>query len=325
VAAQISSLRVLARGVSLNGAPTLWDVSRRSHVAAWRVFNSMLDTVFYDVGALSLHERARLAAYARPEGSILIVYPADAGETIRVLTPAAFVREQLAGRSDPVATVVIAGVGSSAIGTAALARDVADYLGTPVAGIVSGFGLADAVSEALAGWFVFGATNALREAVARFLDASALEDHVRDPETHSDLKAHVAPADTPKERFLYGSPDSTTLLYLLSKLGDRLQLLVGHSKGNYSIENALEGWAGPSNGHLDIVTLGAVIWFPPQFVNLQQFIGDIDYFGMLNSRIFVQRIGVPGAWHSLNTALPGHLSVRSALDVVSRLGAFQHA
>ena len=315
----------MAGGLSLDAAPPLWEVSRRSHVAAWRVFNSMLDTVFYDVGALSVHERARLAAYARPEGSILIVYPADAAEAIRDLTPAAFVQEQLAGSSDPVTTVVIAGVGSSAIGTAALARDVADCLGTPVAGIVSGFGLADVVSEALAGWFVFGARNALREMVARFLDASLLEDHVRDPETHSDLKAHVAPPDTPDERFLYGSPDSTTLLYLLSKLGGRLRLLLGHSKGNYSIENALEGWSGHPNRHLDIVTLGAVIWFPPEFANLQQFIGDIDYFGMLNSRIFVQRIGVPGAWHSLNTALPGHLSVRAALDAVNRLGAFQHA
>ena len=289
------------------------------------MFNSSLDTVFYDVGALSLQERARLAAYTRPEGSVLIVFPADAGETIRTLTPADFVREQLTGASDAVATVAIAGVGSSAIGTAAFARDVADYLGAPVAGIVSGLGLADVVSEALGGWFVFGARNALREMVARFLDASALEDHVRDPDTHSDLKAHVARPDTPNERFLYGSPDSTTLLYLLSKLGDKLRLLIGHSKGNYSIENALEGWSGPPNGHLDIVTLGAVIWFPPAVANLQQFIGDVDYFGMLNSRIFVQRIGVPGAWHSLNTALPGHLSVRGALDVVSRLGAFQHA
>jgi len=73
------------------------------------------------------------------------------------------------------------------------------------------------------------------------------------------------------------------------------------------------------------VTLGAVIWFPPEFANLQQFIGDIDYFGMLNSRIFVQRIGVPGAWHSLNTAMPGYLSVRGALEAASRLGVLQHA
>jgi len=306
-------------------ASPLWDTARRSHVAAWRLFNSSLDTVFYDVGALSSDERDGLLGYARPEGSILIVHPADAGEEIRLLRPVDFVREQRSATADAVTTVVIAGVGSSAVGTAALARDVANCLGTPVAGIVSGLGLADVVSEALGGWFVFGARYALREVVARLLDAFALEDHVRDPDTHADLKASVASEDTPNERFLYGSPDSTTLLYLLSRLGDRLRLLLGHSKGNYSIENALEGWPGHPDAHLDIVTLGAVIWFPAQFANLHQFIGEIDYFGMLNSRIFVQRIGVPGAWHSLNTALPGHLSVRGALDEASRLGALQHA
>ena len=308
-----------------DAAPPLWEISRRSHLSAWRVFNSVLDTVFYDVGALSSWERARLSTYTTPEGSILIVYPANAGHEIRTLTPAAFVREQLVGTNDPVATVVIAGVGSSAVGTAALARDVADTIGTPVAGVVSGYGLADVAAEALAGWFVFGARNMLRETVARLLDAYGLKDHVRDPETHRDLKVHVAAPDTPNERFLYGSPDSTTLLYLLSRLGDRLRLLVGHSKGNYSIENALEGWLGFPHGDLCIVTLGAVIWFPPEFTELYQFIGDIDYFGMLNSRMFVQRIGVPGAWHSLNTALPGYLSVREALEAVSRLRSLQHA
>jgi hypothetical protein len=44
---------------------------------------------------------------------------------------------------------------------------------------------------------------------------------------------------------------------------------------------------------------------------------------MLNSRIFVQRIGVPGAWHTLNTAMPGHLSVRGALEAVNGRGAFR--
>jgi len=304
-------------------APPLWEVSRRYHVSAWRAFNSLLDTVFYDVGALSSQERLALSTYLRPEGSILVVYPADAAQEIRWLTPEAFVREQQERTSDAVTTVVVAGVGSSAVGTAALARDVADHLGTPVAGIVSGLGLADVVSEALGGWFVFGARNALREVVARFLDALALKDHVRDPETHRELKADVAPPETPNERFLYGSPDSTTLLYLLDKLGDRLRLVVGHSKGNYSIENALEGWAGSPNAKLQIVTLGAVIWFPPQFADLQQFIGEIDYFGMLNSRIFVQRIGVPGAGHSLNTALPRHVSVRDALEAATRLRSLQ--
>jgi len=308
-----------------------WDISRRQAIATWRACNSILDTAFYDVGTLTTSEHAGLSAYASPEGSVLIVHPRSAARPIRVLTPAAFVDEQLQETGDPVATVAIAGVGSSALGTAALARNVADWLGAPVAGIVSGFGVADVVAEALGGWFVFGAKNALREMVARFLDASLLKDHVRDPESHDDMKAELRSLDTAQDRFLYGSPDSTTMLYLLLKLGRRLRLLVGHSKGNYSIENALEGWVSsrPSPAILEpfdlrIVTLGAVIWFPPECAKLHQFLGRIDYFGMLNSRIFVQRIAVPGVWHSLNSALPGHMSVADALEAVEALSVGVH-
>jgi hypothetical protein len=311
----------------LNHTPVdLWDVSRRQVVATWRASNSILDTVFYDVGALTTPERAGLSAYVSAEGSVLVVHPRHVARPIRVLTPAAFVDEQLQETSEPVTTVAIAGVGSSALGTAALARNVADWLGAPVAGIVSGYGLADVVAEALGGWFVFGAKNALREMVARLLDASWLKDHVRDPESHEDMKAELRSLDTAQDRFLYGSPDSTTMLYLLLKLGGRLRLLVGHSKGNYSIENALEGWVSswPSQAmaepfNLRIVTLGAVIWFPSECVDLHQFLGRVDYFGMLNSRIFVQRIAVPGVWHSLNRALPGHMSVADALEAVKAL------
>jgi len=313
----------------------LWEVSRRHSVATWRTFNSLLDVVFYDVGALSTEERLALSTYVSPQGSVLIVYPRNAARPIRALTPVTFADEQLDGANDRVSTIVVAGVGSSAIGTAALARNVADYLDTPVAGIVSGYGLADVVSEALGGWFVFGARNALREIVARVLEAYELKDHVRDPESHRDMKARLtsataSPDDRFLDRFLYGSPDSTTLLYLLLRLGRNLRLLVGHSKGNYSIENALEGlvgsWQGASTSasyDLDVVTLGAVIWFPPEFAELHQFIGRIDYFGMLNSRIFAQRITVPGAWHSLNSALPGHLSVEHALRAVNTFTALQ--
>jgi len=45
---------------------------------------------------------------------------------------------------------------------------------------------------------------------------------------------------------------------------------------------------------------------------------------MLNSRIFVQRIAVPGVWHSLNSALPGHMSVGDALEAVKVLSVGVH-
>jgi hypothetical protein len=237
--------------------------------------------------------------------------------------PWVFAREQTSGESPAVDAVVVAGVGSSALGTAALARNVANHLGRPVAGIVSGAGVADVLAEALGGWFVLGARNAARDAIARTLDALRAKDHVRDPGTHEAMLADFAWPGLLAERFVYGGPDSATLLYLLLELGARVRILVGHSKGNYSIENALEGWllvgrrtGAPVPTDLRVVTLGAVIHFPAAFTNVHQFIGEVDAFGMMNSRLLVGGAHlVPGAWHSLNRAMPGHLAVAGALAV----------
>lgn len=304
-----------------NATRAAWAISRHSLVSSWRLWNTALDQVFYDVGALSSGERAMLSAYTHPEGSVLVVPPRSSGERIRSFLPRDFVREQVKGSAEAVDAVVVAGVGSSALGTAALARDVADYLRRPAAGIVSGLGMSDVITEALGGWFVFGTSNALRDFFARAYDAFAYADHVRDPESHLDIKAHFEAEGIDTDRFIYGSPDSTTLLYLLLKLGGRIKLLVGHSKGNYSIENALEGWLSACKGanksipsDLCIVTLGAAIRFATEFASVHQFIGQIDFFGMLNSRLALNCVIVPGCWHSLNSSLPGHLSVEEVLQ-----------
>lgn len=303
--------------------PHVWTIPRHAYLASWRALNSALDAVFYDVGSLSSQERSTLSAYVHPEGSVLVVYPRGGNQHIRTLMPWDFAQEQVKRADDAVDAIVVAGVGSSAMGTAALARNVADYLRRPVAGVVSGFGMSDLLAEALGGWFVLGASNALRDGFARIFDAQELKDHVRDTQSHREMQEHFESAGIDRDRFIYGSPDSTALLYLLSKLGARIRLLVGHSKGNYSIENALEGWLEahkrtdtPVHSALCIVTLGAAIRFPSEFANVHQFIGQIDYFGMLNSRASVERVEVPGAWHSLNTMMPGHLSVKEALQAL---------
>ena len=303
---------------ALNGP---WSTSRSSLIATWRTSNTVLDYVFYDTDALSAEERASLSAHTDPLGSILVVHPGASRKPIHPMTPLQFVEEQQGKPAEAVSALVVAGVGSSALGTAALARDVADYLGRPVAGIVSGLGLADVAAEALGGWFVFGATNVLRDALARGLDVF-VQDHVRDQKTHDAMKQHFQASGLDPEFFIYGSPDSTALLYVLSKLGSKIKLLVGHSKGNYSIENALEGWRQmtkaprtPIPADLQIVTLSAVIWFPPQFAHVRQVIGQIDWFGMLNSRPDVNYLLYPGAWHTLNRDLLGHLPVAQALKL----------
>lgn len=64
------------------------------------------------------------------------------------LTPEDFLRHAPSANA-----LAIAGVGSSALGAAAFARNVADGLGEPVAAVVSGYGLADVLTEALGGFF----------------------------------------------------------------------------------------------------------------------------------------------------------------------------
>jgi hypothetical protein len=210
-----------------------WSNSRLSFVSAWRRFNTSLDFVFYDIGALSAHEREEVSNHTSPLGEILVVHPRRANTPLQHYTSLEFVQKQKAATDETVSTLVVAGVGSSALGTACLARDIADYLGKPVAGIVSGFGLADVMTEALGGWFVFGAANALRDGLARTLQSTGIDDHVRHQKSHEAIKKHFKQQGLNPEFFIYGNPASTALLFLLSELGPKIKVLVGHSKGNY--------------------------------------------------------------------------------------------
>ena len=57
---------------------------------------------------------------------------------------------------------------------------------------------------------------------------------------------------------------------------------------------------------------------PGQFQDAQQLIGEIDWFGGLNSRADLHRVTVPGAWHHLNRRLPAHLDAEAAVRAVAR-------
>jgi len=124
------------------------------------------------------------------------------------------------------------------------------------------------------------------------------------------------------DRFVFGSPDAAALLLALYHLQPQLRILVGHSKGNYVIENALEGLISlctlkkqsiPTD--LQIVTLGAVVRFPEEFSDVRQFVGTFDGFGMINSRPQSHPSWIAGAWHSLNTNWVGHMSVKEVLEL----------
>ncbi|MDJ0668303.1 MAG: hypothetical protein QNJ61_13515 [Desulfobacterales bacterium] len=299
---------------------TIAQQQRNLLVGAGRALNTTLDFVFYDVSALTADEKAGLSASANPEGSILIVPPQADNREITKLTSLEFISAQRETDANAIDTIVVAGVGSSALGTAALARNVADSINRPVAGVVSGFGLADVLSEALGGWFVLGFKNSIRDGFAKMFDALEMKDHVWDDDSYRSLVKDKNIDDFVMDRFVFGSPDSLALLLTLYHLRTKIKLLVGHSKGNYVIENALEGLASLCTlkkqdipRDLQVVTLGAVVRFPEQFSEVTQFIGGVDWFGMMNSRRELERQKISGSWHSLNTRLLGHLSVEEAL------------
>lgn len=264
-------------------------------LAPIRARNNLIDQMFYDTGSLTTEEKIHLHAlnncdgHIFCEGHLLLVTPTGPGVGIRHFERA---RDLLTDETAGFAAIAVAGVGSSLLGTAALARNVADALGAPVAGIVSGYGMADLVAEALGGWLLLGAID-----------------------RHKPLNglAHLIPAQR----------DTATLATLLNTAPPGLRWVVGHSKGNLVIDCALERYArehpagSPLYDRVTVVTLGAVVNTPPAFTRVIQVLGGNDPLGRANSFRAAPRYTVPGKSHTLNPRVPGHLD---AVQIINRIG-----
>ena len=127
----------------------------------WRSGTAALDSLIYDTTALTPAEH--LALGGEPGGAALLVQPAGGGVEWLDNTAA------LAARRARVA--VVAGIGHSALGAAALARAVSDALGEPVAAPVPG---QDPWTHAWTGWFRPDAVEAMSETLAEWLTDPAL-------------------------------------------------------------------------------------------------------------------------------------------------------
>ena len=112
--------------------------------------NQLIDAAFYDVDALTDDEKSTLSPFRDREGSIVVVPPRESGRAVRQYQNAL---QFLIAEETAVSILAVAGVGSSVLGTAALARNVADHYEMDVAGVVSGYGTTDVAAEALGGWF----------------------------------------------------------------------------------------------------------------------------------------------------------------------------
>ncbi len=273
--------------------------------------NVFFDELFYDVGSLTSEEKNDLSPFLDREGTIIVVPPRSSEKRISHYRT---VGQFLWAQRETIRAVAIAGVGSSVLGTAALARNVADAYDIDVAGIVSGYGASDLIAEAMGGWFFYGATDAIRHGIRETVNwweklLQLIHQATRSGEEAVRAKAALEPAQ-----------DLDVLSAILDASPPNLGLLVGHSKGDLLLDFALErfarrfkGTAHPYFEQLRIVTFGAVTDLPPQFKMVHQFLGDIDWFGAMNSRLDICHTKVSDAWHHLNTTLPFHLSAESVL------------
>lgn len=288
---------------------------------ACRLFNTGLDVLFYDVPALvnDLKDRGeRVASFATdtspdraglldlsalrdPEGSLLVIDPERRPYIRRFRDVGAF----LASAETEVReaeVVSITGVGSSALGSAALGWDIAKALGEPVLAIVPGYGVADALLQGLGGWFGFGLQDALgakaqvQTAVGLVAPGVArLGRRLSQSSPGSETLANGAPV------FRYGSGSSDVLHDLMQRRP--IRCVVGHSKGALSIYNALGSLPAERTAALRVVTLGCPVPEDIPGASFHQFLGLFDALGQLNG--WGRR---PERWvaadHSTNVSLP---------------------
>ncbi|AXS39647.1 hypothetical protein D1F64_05775 [Breoghania sp. L-A4] len=226
--------------------------------------NTALDWLFYDVGSLTTPEFDLLVRETNIEGSILVVRPRGNDDSTGIVK----YEDYSALRAAPgklLSRFSIAGVGSSDVGAAALARNLADHYGEPVGAIIAGYGAADLLGEALGGWFVLGAANSLLSLfnTATSANAQTAQRLLERQEVRSEVKAERA------ARRIASSPDSDALLQLLLDEERTIKTILGHSKGCLSIAFAMEALAlldlperREAAGAIQLITTGAVVEFP---------------------------------------------------------------
>ena len=270
---------------------------------AYQGRNAALDVLFYDVAGVTQEETRALATSIVREGDILLVPPTGAG-ALSVFRSVDALLEQ----GPATAALAVAGVGSSSLGAAAFARNVADALGQPVAAVVSGYGLADVLTEALGGFFFFGGLNSLRH-VFESLDTAS------QALSRSFLHSQAGLERSEGLHWVRTSEDTRTVLALLKDERFAPDLLIGHSKGNLVISESLYALVSETGERAAalaaasrIVTVSAKIGMPEPFYDVFDIMGQYDLFGLFNSRLDLETdYVVPHAWHSTNPefAWPG--------------------
>jgi hypothetical protein len=300
---------------------------------ACRLYNTAFDALFYDLPTLvqSLRERGEaiatladddapdasgrlnLSALKNPEGSLLVIDAAKA-PYVRAFHDVQMFLDCEEPVVRDIAIASITGVGSSALGSAALAWNISVALEAPVLAIVPGYGVADAVLQGLGGWYGFGLYDFLnsKSHVQTLLATVA-------PRTAS-IGRQLSDSSPGSRRLANGGPVFRTGCGSSDVLHDLMErrpinCVVGHSKGALAISNALHSLEPSRTAGVKIVTLGCPVAEDAPGARYHQFLGLFDALGALNAWGHM-----PNAWvvtdHSTNASIP--LSMHAEALVADR-------
>jgi len=298
----------------------------------FRMTNTALDVLFYDVGAFTaamfkhgavvdtrfdagggsaadrnpLLDRLDLSALTNPEGAILVVDAQLPPYVERFDDMTQFLAYANGRCGERLCSVSITGVGSSALGAAAFAWNASSALGEPVAAIIPGYGLADVVPQALGGWFGLGLHDWLQSTTQSFL-AAAAPSLAQMGRQFARTSPHHARAATGAPVFEHGSAASDDLHGVLLD-APRITRVIGHSKGSLAIANALRSLPPERTGNIRVITFGCAIAEELAHCGYAQFLGVLDGLGVLNSWGH-QPEQRPLAHHSTNSFIPLSLPV----------------
>ncbi|TGP46505.1 hypothetical protein EN873_39105 [bacterium M00.F.Ca.ET.230.01.1.1] len=301
-------------------------------IRACRLFNTALDAIFYDVPTLTAQltekdapmsargEKApsrivQFDALTNPEGSLLLIDATTAPYVHKYTNVELFLASPYQETRD-VEIATITGVGSSALGSAALAWDISLALEKSVLAIVPGYGMADVILQALGGWFGFGlydylhAKSLIQNGLANVAPQTASIGRRLSASTPDAKTVHGAPV------FRRGSGSSDVLHALLTYREAPFKLLVGHSKGALQIGNAIRSLAPERTHALRVVTLGCPIASNVDGVSYYQYLGLYDALGQLNMWGNLPDRWTP-TWHSTNPILsPAMAAGKYAEDAI---------
>jgi hypothetical protein len=293
-------------------------------VRACRGFNNLLDAIFYDVPTLTsdlLRKDTAVRASGQkppsriidfdalcdPEGSLLLI-DANTAPYVHRYKDVRLYLDSPHQETRDVAIATITGVGSSALGSAALAWDISVSMRQSVLAIVPGYGVADVVLQGLGGWFGFGFYN--------FVNAkSMIQDNLTMAAPGAARIGRKLSASAPGARtvngeptFRFGSGSSDVLHALLKDREPPFRLLVGHSKGALQIGNAIQSLPDERTRGLRVVTLGCPIAENVAGVQYHQYLGLFDALGQLNAWGNLPEHWPP-TWHTTNPKLPPAMAV----------------